>query len=264
MSQLEVTAHPATPTSAHAEPTPFRLRVVLLMSLGHLTNDLYANSLTPIIPLLIQEFGLSMTMVGLLTTLRMLSGQVAQPLYGFLGDRLGRRWLLGLGPLLTVAVMGLSGWSPSYGVLALLVVVAGVGTAAFHPQGAALAGAASGRRHNLGMGLFLSGGSLGAALAPWLIVPIVSKLGLRATLLAAVPGLLVALYLLWSQGRLQWPRTLQRRTWKPNFNGNGRALGLLVAVASCRTVVESSVLAFLPVLLKDQGLTLMGSAAVLS
>ncbi len=246
------------------DTSPSRPRVVLLMTLGHLLNDLYANFLTPILPLLIQHFGLSMTLAGLLTTLRMLSGQVSQPLYGFLGDRLGRRWLLGLGPLLTITIMGLTGWAPNYAILALLVVMAGVGSASFHPQGAAVAGEASGRRHGLWMGVFLSGGVLGVALAPWLIVPIVSRWGLRATLLAAVPGLIVGVFLWASERRLHLGSVVHRPSWKVDFGGRGGALALLLAITALRTVMESSMITFLPVLMRDRGFSLMGAGAILS
>ncbi|MGQ9457007.1 MAG: MFS transporter [Anaerolineae bacterium] len=239
-------------------------RVVFLMTLGHLINDLYANALTPILPVVIEQFGLSMTQAGLLTTLRMLSGQVSQPLYGFLGDRLGRRWLLGLGPLLTVALMGLTGWAPTYAALLLCVVLAGVGSASFHPQGAAVAGQASGRRHGLGMGIFLSGGIVGVAITPWLVVPLVSRWGLRATLLAAVPGLLIGAFLWTWEGRLPHVRAVRRRTRKVDLGHSAKPLALLLAIAACRTVMESSMITFLPVLMRQRGFSLMGAGAILS
>ncbi|MBC7223035.1 MAG: MFS transporter [Anaerolineae bacterium] len=243
---------------------PSARRVVLLMTLGHAINDLYANALTPILPVLIEQFGLSMTQAGLVTTLRMLSGQVSQPLYGLLGDRLGRRWLLGLGPLLTVTLMGFSGWAPTYGVLILCVVLAGVGSASFHPQGAAVAGQASGRRHGLGMGIFLAGGIVGVAIAPWVVVPLVSRYGLRATLFAAAPGILVGAYL-WRQERdLPQVRAAARRAWRLDLGGSAGPLALLLAIAVFRTVMESSMITFLPVLMRQRGFSLMGAGAVLS
>lgn len=239
-------------------------QVVFLMTLGHLINDLYANALTPILPVVIEQFGLSMTQAGLLTTLRMLSGQVSQPLYGFLGDRLGRRWLLGLGPLLTVALMGLAGWAPTYAALLLCVVLAGVGSASFHPQGAAVAGQASGRRHGLGMGIFLSGGIIGVAITPWLVVPLVSRWGLRATLLAAVPGLLIGALLWTREGGLPQVHAVGRGTWKVDLGRSAKPLVLLLAIAACRTVMESSMITFLPVLMRQRGFSLMGAGAILS
>ena len=257
----EPTVRPDTPGAAQAVSGR---HVVFLMTLGHLINDLYANALTPILPVLIDRFGLSMTQAGLLTTLRMLSGQVSQPFYGLLGDRLGRRWLLGLGPLLTVGLMGLAGWAPTYSVLILCVVLAGIGSASFHPQGAAVAGQASGRRHGLGMGIFLSGGIVGVAIAPWLVVPLVSRWGLRATLLAAVPGLLVGAFLWIREGRLPQVHAVGRRTWRMDLGDSAKPLALLLAIAACRTVMESSMITFLPVLMRQRGFSLMGAGAILS
>jgi len=242
----------------------FQPRVVLLMALGHLTSDLCASFLTPILPLIIQRFGLSLALAGFLTTSRKLAGSMAQPIYGFLGDRFGRRWLMGLGPLFAVAAIGLTGWAPNYAILVLLVILAGIGSGAFHPQGAVVAAEASGDKHGLGMGVFSSGGTLGVALAPWLVVPLVSRWGLRATLVAAVPGMLLGLFLLISERHLDLGAVSRRQTWRPDLGGHEGTLGLLLAIAVGRTVVEGSIITFLPILMTERGFTLMGAGAVLS
>jgi FSR family fosmidomycin resistance protein-like MFS transporter len=245
-------------------PSAFRPRVVLLMALGHFTNDLYAGFIAPILPVLIGRFGLSMALAGFLVTSRQLSGSLAQPLYGFLGDRLGRRWMLGLGPLFTISVVGLVGIAPNYLALIPLMILIGVGSGAFHPQGAVLAGKASASRSGLGMGIFISGGNLGVALAPWIIVPIVLGWGLRATLLAALPGFLVGVFLLLSERHIFPSSVAGLRSGRLHFAGHGFALVLLTVIASSRTVVITGMASFLPVLMQERGFTLMGAGGVLS
>jgi FSR family fosmidomycin resistance protein-like MFS transporter len=257
-------SRPGSASRLQNDSSTFRLRVVLLMTSAHLANDLYAGCITPILPVLIQQFGLSLALAGFLVTAREFSGSLVQPFYGFLGDRLGRRWLLGLGPLITVATVGLIGLTPNYAILVLIMLLIGVGSAAFHPQGAALAGEASGDRRGLGMGVFAAGGTLGVALAPLAIVPLVSRWGLRATVLAAIPGLLVGLFLLVSEHRLRLGTVVKHRSLRLDFGGHGRAMALLVVIAVSRTTVVVSLISFLPVLMQERGFTLVGAGAVLS
>ena len=52
------------------------------------------SSLTPVFPLVVQEFGISPEEVGLLITLYALPGIFLTPVYGILADRFGRKTVL--------------------------------------------------------------------------------------------------------------------------------------------------------------------------
>src|SRR3989442_5453225 len=121
---------------------------------------------------------------------------MTQPLFGIMADRLKRRIFVILGPTLTVLAMGLMGLAPTYALLMALLLIAGTGTASFHPQGASTAGEASGHRKGTGLSLFVGGGELGYSMGPLVIALIVAARGLEATWLVALPGLAVCL-LLW-------------------------------------------------------------------
>ena len=68
--------------------------------------------------------------------------------------------------------------APSYWILVVLVFLAGLGIAAFHPEGAKFAVFASGRKRASGMSLFNIGGNTGYALGPIIVTPLVLWLGL--------------------------------------------------------------------------------------
>src|SRR5438876_716611 len=109
---------------------------------------------------------------------------------------LRRRIFVMLGPALTVLAMGLMGLAPTYASLLALLLIAGTGTASFHPQGASTAGEASGDRRGTGLSLFVAGGELGYSLGPLIVALVVAIRGLEATWLVALPGLGACL-LLW-------------------------------------------------------------------
>jgi len=162
---------------------------------GHLVNDGYGEFLAPLLPLLIKRLDLSLAMAGLLGTLRIVVNSLTQPALGLLVDRMERPLLAVIGPALTVVAMSLIGLAPNYAVLALLMIVCGLGTALFHPAAATYVGRGTGRNRGLLMAFFSSGGTFGASLAPILIVPFVVAFGFERTPWLALPGL-VAVFLI--------------------------------------------------------------------
>src|SRR2546426_7598981 len=171
-------------------------KLLLAATAAHFVNDFYVAFLAPLLPLVVAKFNLSLALAGLLATVLTTSAAMTQPLSGIMADRLNRRIFVILGPTLTVLAMGLMGLAPTYALLMALLLIAGPGTASFHPQGASTAGEASGHRKGTGLSLFVGGGELGYSLGPLVIALIVAARGLEATWLVALPGLAACL-LLW-------------------------------------------------------------------
>ncbi len=159
-----------------------------LLFVGHAVNDGYGGFLAPLLPLLISRLGLSLTLAGLLGTIRIVTNSAVQPSLGHWIDRAQRPDLVVIGPLMTVAAMSLLGIAPSYTVLVLLLLVAGAGTALFHPAAASLVTAGKPARAGLMMALFSSGGTAGAALAPVAIVAFASAFSLERSPWLILPG----------------------------------------------------------------------------
>lgn len=90
-----------------APPVSWRRATALF--LGHLVNDGFGEFLTPLSPLVIQRFGLSLALAGLLGTLRIVINSLTQPFLGLLVDRMERPLLAVIGPALTVVAMSLVG-----------------------------------------------------------------------------------------------------------------------------------------------------------
>ncbi|MDP9766490.1 MFS transporter [Deinococcus enclensis] len=141
--------------------------IALAMTAGHFINDAYGAMLTPLTPALQSKFGVSIAAVTLLSSVYSLTSSVLQPLLGILGERLDRRYAAALGPLLTGLGLTLMGFVPWFGVLMLLVAVAGFGSGFFHPAGAAYVAQHSPQdKRGLWASLFSAGGTGGMALGP--------------------------------------------------------------------------------------------------
>src|SRR5881397_1761808 len=162
------------------------------LSSGHLATDFAGGALFVLIPYLHDKFHLSYTLAAVLVLSSALSGSIIQPLFGLWSDRRGAIWLLPSGVALGGVGMGLAAASPQYWLVIVCIVLSGLGTAAYHPEGSKFAAYASGRRRASGMSLFSIGGNIGYALGPTLTTPLVLWLGLHGELFVLAPCLAVA------------------------------------------------------------------------
>src|SRR6185503_19973879 len=120
---------------------------------------------------------------------------ISQFFFGMWGDRFNSRWLLWVGPLAAVICIGSIGLTQSPTILALLIVISGLGIAAFHPEGAALAGSSAPENRSRAMWIFTMGGFIGQSIGPYLSGNVVKWLVMPG-LAWGISGGLVALLIL--------------------------------------------------------------------
>lgn len=104
------------------------------VALGHFTVDMLNGQRAVLFTFLIVPLGLGNTALGFFTTIFILSGALFQPLFGYFTDRYGPRWFAAGGILWIALFFSLAMVAP--GMMALwLLVIASLGSAAFHPAG---------------------------------------------------------------------------------------------------------------------------------
>ncbi len=229
------------------------VRAMTALSGGHLAVDFAGGALFVLIPYLHDKFQLSYTLAAVLVLCSAISGSVVQPLFGLWSDRRGAIWLIPVGVATGGTGMALAWVSPTYGLVVLFVIVSGLGTAAFHPEGSKLAAYVSGRRRASGMSLFSIGGNLGFGLGALAAALLVHALGLDGGLLLAVPCLVVSAVLFSLRGYLLG--FVPDRETTPSLGGEDdpRALGLLLTVITFRSLAWYGVLTFVPLWEVSQG-----------
>ncbi len=151
-----------------------------LLTAAHVANDAITSMLSTLLPTLQERFGLSETVLALLVATLSFSSSVTQPLFGALSDRFGRRSLAAFGLVLSVSLLSLMAVAPTVWALFGLLLVGGLGSAAFHPAGTSIARAAGGNP-GLAVGMFSAGGMLGLALGPVVVLALAATLGLGFT-----------------------------------------------------------------------------------
>ena len=244
---------------------PFGLHsTVLVLATTHFVVDGYGNILAPLLPLLIPQLQMSLAGAGTLQMCFQLAASVAQLGFGHIADRWRPRVLLLAGPVVGVTVLPLIGMAPNAWILALFLVLGGLGGAAFHPPAAALVHRYAGRHRGLAMSFHITSGTIGQAMAPLAFAPFVQRYGLRA-----LPWLMIPAVALLAGVLLRKLPSVERLHDKDEAGGlralrpYARPLMLLYMIVVLRTLTAISFSTFLPVMLTRRGMTIAeaGTAA---
>jgi len=234
----------AAEVASRARPN---VKLIGLLALGHLVIDLNQGSFSAILPFLKIEHGLSYSQVAMMVLVMSLTSSMIQPLFGYLSDQTARRWLLPISVVLSGAGLALIGLAPSYVAVLALVVVTGIGAAAWHPEGYKTATGVAGARKATAIGWFSLGGNVGIALGPPVITTLVTTLGLAATLGMLTPSLMMAALLIAAIPLLAReapaPRSTAASARGVNMPG---AMALLILVVALRSWTTLGFTTFVP------------------
>jgi MFS transporter, FSR family, fosmidomycin resistance protein len=217
-----------------------------VLSTGHASVDFSGGALPALLPFLRVEFDLSYTLVAVLILASALSSSVIQPAFGLWSDVRGAVWLLPAGVAIGGIGMALASDAPAYWLVVLFVIVSGLGTAAYHPEGSKFAAYTSGRNRASGMSLFSVGGNVGYGLGALVVTPIIVAIGLRGGLLLAVPALAVAALLLASTRYLLGFVPTEKRKAARAGENDLRSLAILLAVITFRSLAWFGLITFVP------------------
>ena len=238
-------------------PRPFGLHpTVVLLAGAHFLVDGFTNIYAPLLPLFIPQMGLSLAAAGTLQMCFMLANAVAQLGFGHVADRWRPRTLVVVGPLIAVSTLSLVGLAPNPWVLGVILIVGGLGAAAFHPPGAALVHRLGRARTGFAMSFYITGGSLGFALGPLLFAPFAERYGLRWTPLLMVPALAALALVLPRVPPIEDIADTRDLAGFRALLPYRRPLTLLYFIVVTRTLTALSFATFMPVMLTRRGISL--------
>jgi MFS family permease len=239
-------------TTATMERTGRDGRVIGLIGLAHGLSHFYQLVLPPLFPLLVRDFNVSYTELGLVMTAFYVTSGLMQTAAGFLVDRFGARRILFFGlATYVVAIVGYA-LAPSVWVMLPVAVVAGIGNSVFHPADySILTASVSAGRLGRAYGVHTFGGNLGWAAAPPFMLGLAELIGWRGALLAAAAlGVTVIALLTADRGELH--HAPSRRGAEAGKPAAAAAILLSAPVAMCfvyfmmLSIAQTSVQGFLP------------------
>jgi FSR family fosmidomycin resistance protein-like MFS transporter len=190
---------------------------------------------------------LSYAQVAMIVLAGNLASSIIQPLFGYLSDQIARRWILPLSVVVAGAGMGAIGLTSGYAGVLGLVVLMGLGVAAWHPEGYKTATMVAGDRKATALSWFSLGGNLGIAVGPPLMTFLIVGFGAQGTLGMLVPSVLVGALLLAAlpmfTREATAPRTARARAQGANMPA---AMALLILVVSVRAWASLGFTTFVP------------------
>ncbi|GAB4421772.1 MAG: MFS transporter [Anaerolineales bacterium] len=226
------------------------------IALGHLMVDLLNGTRAVLLTFISKPFGLSNADIGLISTLYVTVASITQPVYGWITDRVGPRWLAAGGLLWMMSFFGLA-MLASGPYLLVYLILASLGSAALHPAGAMQA-TRRGQTHYAGRettsaSFFFMFGQMGFFLGPIVAGPLLERFGLPGLLIPAALCLPISLNIGW-----------QLRDTKPVLNSSSSAapvvvrysawfIAALVIVAVLQAWAQQNMITFVPKYLSDLG-----------
>jgi FSR family fosmidomycin resistance protein-like MFS transporter len=235
-----------------------RDRAFIAAAAAHFGVDFLNSQKSLLLAFLSGPLALTNSAIGLINTLYVLTGSLAQPLFGMLADRFGTRWVVA-GGLSWLAIF-FSGAVLLPGQWALLpLVVAALGSAAFHPAGAMEATVRgriqSASRETTAASAFFVFGQTGLSLGPAIGGPLLDRWGTVGLL---VLPLLVSPTIINAAANLK-PLGLEVGAAGEPASGGAekltrRALPFFILLAAGRSWIQFNFTTFLPKYFADLGM----------
>lgn len=225
-------------------------RYSYLMMIAHLCDDLNQGALVAVIPFLVLHNGYSYAEVTALLLASNAASAIIQPLFGWLGDKKPRPWLMAAGIFLAGIGMAGVGVLPNYPLIMASAMLSGIGVAMFHPEGGRLGNLTAGEQKGKGMSIFAVGGKLGFTFGPLVATAAITLWGLPGTLIFIIPSTLCAAILL-SQNKalLSYSNPDKQSSDESLYQDNWVGFGFVMGAISCRSIMYYAFLSFIPLFL---------------
>lgn len=227
----------------------FNLKILLILSFGHLATDICQGALPVILPYLKAKLVLSYAAAGMIMLASNVTSSVIQPFFGYFSDKKEKSLLIPFGCFFAGLGICLVAIPDHYGAVLLLVMVSGLGIASYHPEGFKIARFFTGKKMATGLAVFTVGGNLGFALGPIIALFIISRFGLSYLPLILVCSLifLVLLFFGWdSISRADTTTFLKEEAAGEMPKGTYLSVALLVTVVVLRSWANFGLMAYIP------------------
>ena len=149
------------------------LSILLMVSLGHLLNDMFQAVIPAIYPMIKESLGLSFMQIGAITLTNQITSSLLQPMVGYFSDKHPRPYGLVIGICFTLTGLLSLSMADSFPLVLLSVAFVGVGSSVLHPESSKVARLASGGAKGMAQSIFQIGGNVGRAIGPVAVALIV-------------------------------------------------------------------------------------------
>ena len=241
--------------------------VMIAIAICHMLNDTLQAVIPAMLPILEKEYQFSYRQLGFIVFALNIVASLLQPIVGYMSDRKAKPFALPIG--MTFSLIGMAGLAlaPSYWLIILSVMLLGLGSAIFHPEGSRVSFLAAGDKRGLAQSIYQVGGNTGQALAPlisaFVLVPL-GQIGAAIFVLVAAAGIaLLSRISIWYKKQMEEERLGKRKkvllTTMENLTKRKVviALVLLMIIIFARSFYVTNITSFyIFYLIEDYGMTI--------
>ncbi len=232
------------------------------VALSHFIVDTFNASR----PVLLTYLGLSESQIALFSTIYIWASALTQPIFGWISDRSGPRWLAAGGILWMTVFYSAALLIPGNAGLACLIIAA-LGSSAFHPVGAVQA-TLRGRdllkgRETTSTSIFFTAGQLGHFIGPIITGLLLTRYGIPGLFIIPIVSIPIAFSVMY-QLRANHPHPKQTQEHQSNRMQVGIFFIIVLAlVAAMQSWAQANMVNLIPKYIKDlgQSATVYGSMA---
>lgn len=181
----------------HSPQSVTAYRFLFIIGFCHLLNDSLQAVVPAMFPIIERSMALSYTQLGFIGFALNMISSVMQPAVGWYTDKKPMPYALPLGLTSTLIGIALLALAPNYPTVIFSVILIGIGSAIFHPEGSRVAFMAAGPRRGLAQSIYQVGGNTGQALAPLITAIILVPFGQIGALWFAPVAFIAVLLLIY-------------------------------------------------------------------
>lgn len=224
---------------------------------SHFSHHVMTALVAPLLPFIRSEFTLNYAQSGLLISAFSLTYGLSQVPGGWLADKIGPHLLILMG-ISGVAVAGaLIGFSQTYLMLIVSLVIMGVVSGGYHPSASPLISSnVEPKYQGKALGLHIVGGSTSFFLAPLIGVGLAAAWGWRSAFLGLsgpffVVGIILYLLIRRQQVIMKKPRSSSKSGERPEATTDLARLIIVIVLTLLTRVLGGAVQAYIPLYLVD-------------
>lgn len=240
---------------------------IIALSFGHMMHDIYSSFLSPLIPLLVEKLGISLSMAGMFDVIRNLPS-LLNPIMGLVADKVSFKYFVIFTPCITSIIMSLLGIAPTYGVAAIMMFLAGISATLFHIPSPVIIKSFSANKTGAGMSYYMLGGELSRTLGPLVITAAVTFWGLEGTWRLIPFGVVASILLFLKLKDYKKPETKNSNTEPVTVKQATKELIPLLSAIGGYTIfmmaIKVSVTLYFPAYLVSQGKSLVSASLLLA
>lgn len=245
----------------------FNSAKVATISSAHFLHDVYSSFLAPILPLIIEKFGLSLSGASILSLVQRLPSFLSL-FIGAIAHKLPWRWLIILAPVITGICGSLLGVATNTIMLGIMLFTIGMCSAAFHVTAPVMIKYFAAGQAGKGMSWYMLGGEAARMLGPLIIVYAVSYWQLEGSWRLMFPAIAAGLSLYLIIENLPYQEFANTGSkpinWWSTIVEYKRVFIALALYMLFRSLMKGSLATFLPTYMGMKGSSLITGAVALS